>query len=206
MLIDGTVQPKPFPHVVCDGLFEQEWLEDVAAEFPPVDDRCWSRFDNDRERKSACAMVSAMGPRTRELLQVLCSPEWCEALGDLFGVPEMTADLYGGGMHMIMTGGMLDVHVDFNRHHNLNRRVNQLLYLNDGYEDAYGGQLMLGKHREVSIAPVMNRLCAFATSETSWHGHPHPWRGRQPRKSIAVYYYSPEPAEDARDHSTIFAA
>lgn len=40
--------------------------------------------------------------------------------------------------------------------------------------------------------PIANRAVIFATSETSFHGHPEPMRLPKGtyRKSIALYYYS----------------
>ena len=58
---------------------------------------------------------------------------------------------------------------------------------------ALPGLLVLGEDESVRIAPEMGRTVIFATSATSWHGHPIPTTHRW-RKSIAAYFFSPEPA------------
>ena len=49
----------------------------------------------------------------------------------------------GAGLHCIEQGGYLNVHVDFNKQGDLNRRINSLLYLNEDWDDSYGGHLEL---------------------------------------------------------------
>ena len=195
---------NPFPHVVADGLFDDALLGQVVEEFPDPASSAWGSFDNARERKMACEDERFFGDATDHLVEMLFSPDYCASLGVLFGMPDLTPSLYGGGYHLIPSGGYLAMHVDFNRRGDLHRRLNHLVFLNRDYLSEYGGQLLLGESLEVSIEPRFNRTAIFATSEESWHGHPVPWAGYAPRRSFAVYYYSPEPASDALEHSTIF--
>jgi Rps23 Pro-64 3,4-dihydroxylase Tpa1-like proline 4-hydroxylase len=109
-------------------------------------------------------------------------------------------------LHTILRGGWLDMHVDFNAHPRLGRRraLNLLLYLN---EDAagLGGELTLsyrGSRSELSIDPSWNRLVIFGCDDAHFHGHPVPWRGTEPRRSLAVYYYAEPFVGEA--HSTIW--
>ena len=37
---------EPFPHVVIDGLFEEEYLLKVLEEFPGIEDVSWWKYDN----------------------------------------------------------------------------------------------------------------------------------------------------------------
>jgi Rps23 Pro-64 3,4-dihydroxylase Tpa1-like proline 4-hydroxylase len=101
-----------------------------------------------------------------------------------------------GGYHLVGNGGRLAPHADFSHHYlGMERRVNLLLYLNDGWKDEYGGHLELYDEKirlVVKIAPIFNRCVIFNTSKTSFHGHPHPmtlpdgvWR-----RSLAMYYYT----------------
>ena len=198
------VSPWPFPHVVMDGAFEDDLLDQVVGEFPDPASSAWGVFDNPRERKQACEDERFFGLATGHLLETLRSEEYCNNLGYLFGIPDLTASIFGGGYHQIPTDGLLAMHVDFNRGHGLHRRLNHLTFLNRDYLPEYGGQLLLGEDGQVVIEPVFNRTAIFATSEQSWHGHPTPWAGPSPRKSFAVYYFSPEPASDAPEHSTVF--
>ena len=129
----------------------------------------------------------------------------------------------GGGIHQILPGGKLDIHIDFNKHQKLklDRRLNALLYLNKDWKEEYGGNFELwsgenknGKHIlhkcHNKILPLFNRFVVFSTSEKSYHGHPEALNcpKDRARQSIATYYYTNgRPAnEDVDAHSTTFIA
>ena len=129
-------------------------------------------------------------------------------LQELTGVECLLPDpaLVGGGLHSVMPGGSLEVHTDFNTHPQtqLLRRVNVLLYLNQNWESAFGGNLELwdASMSECvrSIEPIFNRMVVFHSIDISYHGHPQPLTCPEDRirKSIAVYYYTPGEPEDHR--------
>lgn len=196
----------PFPHVIIDGLFPVDVLRRVVAEFPAVDDPRWRRYAGVREFKSEGSRRDMWGPATCGVLDVLCSEPFRCSLADMFGMPPLEADTIGGGFHSIELGGFLGMHTDFNRHPvtGAHRRLNGLLYLNDGWVPGDGGALLLGVDRLV-VEPTFGRFVAFATSDTSWHGHPDPWTNPTPRRSLAVYYYSATaPVEVTASHSTLW--
>ena len=61
---------------------------------------------------------------------------------------------------------------------------------------------------EGKILPLFNRTVIFSTTDTSFHGHPHPLTSPAgtSRKSVSLYYYTagrPE-AERSAPHDTIF--
>lgn len=124
-------------------------------------------------------------------------------------IPDWT--LFGGGLHHVVNGGSLGMHVDFNTREfgdaMLYRRINCLLYLNVDWKPEYGGQLFLGRDRGVEIEPMFNRLVVFESSEESYHGHPVPLDGPEgyALRSIAWYWYTLErPAWFQEKHSTIY--
>lgn len=201
-------QPDPFPHTVVDGWFADSDLRVVVDEWPALTDPRWRVYGDSYEAGKMEGSNPAMwGPTASELLRHLCSGEVCRVLGELTGIDGLVADTIGGGLHCSPTGARLAMHVDFNRHPNrrdLYRRLNLLVFLVDGYDPAWGGQLLLGQgDGQVVVEPRFNRTAVFATSEASVHGHPTPWAGPVPRRSIAVYYFAPEPPErDAEPHST----
>ena len=111
-------------------------------------------------------------------------------------------------------GGFLKVHADFNRHDRLqlDRRLNGILYLNQDWEQEWGGDLQLWStdmsRCEKSVLPVFNRFLVFATLDDANHGHPDPLRcpPNRARRSMALYYYTNgRPAGEANpDHTTVF--
>ena len=98
-------------------------------------------------------------------------------------------------------------HTDFHFHKTLSltRRVNVFIYLNEGWEREFGGDLELWSAQPQScrtlrpkpqrleklVAPLFNRMFIFATGDRSFHGHPRPLNTTQrTRRSIAMYYYT----------------
>jgi hypothetical protein len=125
---------KPFPHVVLDDFFDPALLDKVLAEFPKPGEIKWQKFDNEKEIKLANAAEAAFGPVTRLFLYHLNSLTFLDFVSAVTGIPTLISDPHfeGGGLHQIVPGGKLGVHVDFNKHsrYHLDRRVNVLVYLN----------------------------------------------------------------------------
>jgi hypothetical protein len=209
---------KPFPHVVFDNFFDPRLLELILAEFPKPGEIPWQRFDNAQEIKLASAAESSFGAATRLLLYHLNSATFLEFLSAVTGIKDLIPDpgFAGGGLHQIVPGGKLGIHVDFNKHQKfgLDRRLNLLLYLNKDWREEYGGHLELWDRNmskcEAKVLPVFNRVMVFGTTDFTYHGHPDPLRcpEHMTRKSLALYYFSNgRPAEEVSgEHSTLFQA
>jgi len=84
------------------------------------------------------------------------------------------------------------------------RRVNLILYLNEGWQEDWGGAIELwdrGMTRcVVKVSPLLNHAVIFSTNEDSYHGFPDPLTCPEgvTRKSVALYYYTEELAANAR--------
>lgn len=209
---------EPFPHIAIDGLFDEDVLTEVLAEFPGLNDIEWQRFENRTEKKLGYTYKQPLAPRLRNFLFEMNSPVLLEFLEQLTGIEGLIPDPYlgGAGPHQILPGGFLKIHADFNWHPimRLDRRLNMLVYLNRDWEEEYGGHLELWD-REMTrcverILPVFNRTVVFSTTDWSFHGHPRPLScpPDRSRKSVSLYYYSngrPE-AERSAPHDTIFKA
>ncbi|MFM1872504.1 MAG: hypothetical protein RL398_1926 [Planctomycetota bacterium] len=207
---------QPFPHIYIDDFFAPEAVEAALAEFPDKDKIRWQQFNAPQEVKLASRDERTMGSAARRLIWEMHSQPFIEFLEELTGIQGLVADphLSGGGLHQILRGGKLGVHIDFNKQPKLrlDRRLNLLLYLNKDWKEEYGGHLELWNKDmtrcEKRILPIFNRVALFSTSEGSYHGHPDPLQCPEgwSRKSIALYYYTngrPE-EEQAGEHSTVF--
>jgi len=215
-LRDKYSTASPFPHAVIDGLFDDQLLCAIAGEFPGPHDVEWITYKNSKEVKLASGRDEHFRPLTRMMLYHLNAAPFLEFLSAITGIENLISDpfLEGGGMHQIEPGGKLSIHADFNKHpHNhLDRRLNVLLYLNKDWRDEYGGQLELWDQTmrscEKKIAPKLNRMVIFSTTDVSYHGHPDPLNCPigMTRKSLALYYYTNgRPHEEASSvHSTLF--
>jgi hypothetical protein len=193
---------KPFPHLVVDGLWRDDELHGIAGEFPPLSDPRWQQYANERERGKKAGGAHMQGPLTRFWFDTARGPHVAAALEHLTGIHPLIADELGGGMHLTGEGGRLGMHTDFQRHPDLpdlQRRINMLVFLSPDWRREWGGVLYLGADREVEIVPAWNRTVIFATSNTSWHGHPDPIVGNHARKSLALYFYSHAEGADLSD-------
>lgn len=207
---------KPFSYAVVDGLFPPEVLEAVLAEFPEPEQAPWQSFDQATEIKLALADTTKMGPATRNFLAECNAQVFVDFLEQVTGITGLIPDPHyaGGGLHQIRRGGYLKVHADFNRHSRLqlDRRLNVLIYLNQDWDESYGGSLELWNKdmskAEQTILPIFNRLVVFATTSTAYHGHPEPLTcpPERARRSLALYYYTNGRPDDEVHvaHSTLF--
>jgi Rps23 Pro-64 3,4-dihydroxylase Tpa1-like proline 4-hydroxylase len=217
-------QNRPIPHIYIDNFFPENILRDVIAEFPSSsgDQRQqeeaeagtslaaspWLKSEINCQFRKLEVVSQHFGPATNSLISNLHSSAFVRFLEQLTGIPSLIPDPhhYGGGPHQTLPGGHLSLHLDYNFNENLQlwRRVNVFVYLNDDWDDDWGGHLELWDAnmtaRVTSLAPLFNRLVVFTASEVSWHGHPEPlrcplWRRRN---SIALYYYT---AQDGESHA-----
>ena len=175
-------------------------LDNIAAEFPDPEDPRWHVFRGDHEPLKRQGMADCWGPATTALILDLISPSMCQSVARMFGYDVLIGDVYGGGMHLSGPGAHLDVHRDFNRHPvtGWRRRANLLLYLNEGWQEDWGGVLELD--HSAKVLPEMGTMVVFECSEDSWHGHPVPITEGHWRKSIATYFYDPSDTVSDRDN------
>ncbi len=190
---------SPFPHVVIDDLLDADLLRSIAGNYPALDGKQF--FDRDQERfKFQFNPEEVEFGTTRNVLAELNGQAFLGFLEEMTGIKGLIADPYfiGGGLHLTRRGGHLGVHADFNIHGlmNVERRLNLLVYLNDGWQGEYGGELELWdkpmRSCVKSIAPVLGRAVVFNTSLDSFHGQPQPLTCPEDRdrRSIATYYYT----------------
>lgn len=197
-LNDTYVNNDPFPHIVIDDFLPLDVLRRVNEEFPQARP---GRFNDQTSKlKTGYQMEMIESPFITNLLNALNSAQFLVFLENATGIKGLIPDPYflGGGLHETRTGGHLSIHVDFNLHRplRLRRRLNLILFLNEGWDDAYGGHLELWdtgmSHKVRSVAPMMARAVIFNTDPGSYHGHPDPLTTPESvtRRSIALYYYT----------------
>jgi hypothetical protein len=189
---------KPFELLVVDGFCRPEGAEAVLDSFPDPTSLNRSRdymFAKAKFEKNKFADLSdAMGALHGDLLSERFQRWLTKVTGrSMFVDPEF----HGGGLHSGGQGSFLDMHADFNvhpLHPDWVREVNILLYLNPGWEPAWGGQLKLrdartGATRE--IEPRFNRCVVMLTKDHTLHGYdPISFPAGRYRRSVAAYGYS----------------
>ncbi|MET0376188.1 MAG: 2OG-Fe(II) oxygenase [Rhizorhabdus sp.] len=206
------VAAKPFPHVVIDDFIDPALLRTLLSGFPDSKDRPF--FDRHQERfKYQIAPDDIPDPAMRGLLFELNSPAFLAFLEALTGIGGLISDPYfaGGGLHETRSGGHLSIHADFNMHERMKveRRLNLLIYLNDDWQPAWGGDLEMWDRSmsacRVKVTPALGRAVIFNTDADSYHGHPDPLAcpPDRSRRSIATYYYT-VPRSDGPARTTRF--
>ena len=198
----GFAAASPFPHVVLDDVLDPGVAAELEAEFDGSREG-WVFWHHVNERKQGLTDPARLGPVARRVVGALQSEAVVRALETLTGVPGLRPDpwLDGGGLHEMLPGGHLNVHVDFQAHpyeRTWSRQVNLLLYLNRDWDPAWGGALELWD-RDMQrcvrrVEPRFNRCVVFRTTATSFHGVPGPVEcpTGTSRKSLALYYFCDE--------------
>jgi hypothetical protein len=194
------VAREPSPLVIADGAFDDDLLQRVLDEWPALDDPRWVRYAANQEyRKLEGSDVALWSPAAAAVVEAIGAPDTIAWVAQQLQLPDPQLEslTVGGGYHTTISGGYLAPHADFNGHPDDGRwrRANVLLFLVRDYDPEWGGCLRLGvpgSATERVVEPRFNRLVAFETSSTSWHGHPDPWLGPGPRRSLAAYYFSPQ--------------
>lgn len=208
------VNADPFPHIAIDNFLPTELLRRVVSEFPS---RQEGRFADAQSRLKTGYQLEKITSRfITHLMYALNSAQMLTFVEKLTGIDGLLPDPYfaGAGLHETARGGHLSIHADFNVNERLRllRRVNLIIFLNEDWNEEYGGNLELWdrqmKERKASVPPTIGNAVLFNTDSDAFHGHPEPLDCPDGvfRRSIALYYYVAPMTGVAsvKSHTTIF--
>ena len=211
-------EAQPFRHVVVENFLVPSFAERLLKEFPAFEQGNNMGDDGRAGGKSTVERLSGLGSSYRELDAAIQSNEFLRLVSSVTGIDDLLYDPFylGGGTHENRAGQLLQAHIDFNYHpsERWHRRLNLIVYLNRGWDEAWGGNLELWRDPyqdfapATRIVPVFNRCVIFETTEHSWHGFDPivlPPESAQPsRRSVALYFYTKDrPAQETSGkHST----
>jgi Rps23 Pro-64 3,4-dihydroxylase Tpa1-like proline 4-hydroxylase len=190
---------EPFPHTVIDDFLPAHVAEALLHDFATAEEG-WKHYNHFNERKRALTDLRRMPSHTQEVMQALQSQQAIDFVGSLSGIDGLISDpdLEGAGMHLVKTGGFLNIHTDFLTHTKKPtwaRRINLLIYLNKDWQPEWNGNLEFWNaemsKRVEAVPPAFNRCVIFSTVENSFHGHPQKLAcpADQSRKCLLLYYY-----------------
>lgn len=197
-------QAAPFPHSILEGLLRPETLKQLQEEFPGLEEGHWTHYRHVNEFKAVLSRRSEIPESILGVIDELNGRRFRALLERLTGVSGLVPDPEfeaGGGLSLCGPGGFLNVHTDFTVHPlrpRLRRRVNLILYLNDGWDPAWGGATELWDRNVrgpvVRVAPCAGTSLVFNTDPPSFHGHPDPIRCPEgvARHTLALYYFTEE--------------
>ena len=197
---------EPFQHIIIDNFFPSKFAKTASEAFGLIPKTEWD-YSNDDGIEVKCRTTWTSEFDIPDLLlpsiRLLNSSPVLKALSTRLSIPKLMPDPYftGGGLNMTEKGGHLDIHIDGNYHDasGLNRRVNVLVYLTEGWSSDWGGEFGIysdnGDVLVKSVPPLFNRCVIFDTHDQSYHGLPNPinFPSDNPRKSIILYYYTKAP-------------
>ena len=213
---------EPFPHVVIDRFFADDFAGRLMRDFPPFEKGCAVNESGEIGKKATFENVRELGETFQEADELVRSREFLSLMSEISGIPDLLYDAayIGGGTHENRAGQDLDAHVDFNYHptRGWHRRLNLIVYLNPEWEKEWGGSIEFhlnpwlppDQNPVKRALPLANRAVLFETSERSWHGFEEvsPPSGREDlsRRSFAIYLYTAErpPEETAPPHATVY--
>lgn len=192
---ENYASAKPFAHIVLDGML-RPGPKSLLESFPNPDWSHWQSLgDTYQLNKRSCNDIAHIPHSFAQIIAEMSSPTYLRALEKITGIGKLLPDPYlaGGGLHMSGPGGVLAPHTDFHVYGTLElyRRVNVILYLNEDWQESFGGclELGLGEDKQV-IVPSFGRCVIFTTDDKSVHGFPKAIIDGKWRKSIALYYYT----------------
>ena len=206
-LQEQFLNAKPYDHVVIDNFFDEETALAISHEFPDYNSDVWHIYNNPLEKKRACNSWNFFPRNAYSTFCYLNSQQFISKLKKITGIKKLYPDvgLHGGGMHLHGQGDKLNMHLDYSIHPKLKlqRKLNLIIYLGEGWDPSWGGQLHLqSKTNTTKIDTLFNRAIIFDTTQNSYHGLPDPIQCPEDkyRKSIAVYYLT-DPPKNCATHS-----
>jgi Rps23 Pro-64 3,4-dihydroxylase Tpa1-like proline 4-hydroxylase len=216
------VSAEPFRHVVIEKFLEPQFCRELMNQFPSFDAKHALNEMGDVGRKAVVTDLKRIGPAYAQFDAAIRSRGFLDTMSRITGIPDLLYDpeYVGGGTHENLNGQDLDTHVDFNYHpkRHWHRRLNLIVFLNEEWDETWGGCLELVRDPWTGdaaqpkriVVPSANRAVIFETNERSWHGFrrielPDSKRGFS-RRSLAIYLYTRKrPAEEvAASHATIY--
>lgn len=200
-LRDSYQTAASYPHIVIDEFLPIEIIDSLKDSFPNEGVKSEVIFNSGYAGLAKRQInPEACNKEAKSIFYFLNSAPVLRFLEGLSGIEGLIPDPYfnGGGYHETGAGGKLGIHADFriNPKLHLNRRLNLIIYLNENWEESYGGHLEIWDRNAAQcverVLPIKNRCVVFNTDATSYHGHPDPLTppdGRT-RRSVALYYYT----------------
>jgi hypothetical protein len=211
---------KPFRHVLIAPFFDPALCEKLIEQFPIPDPSKMVNEFGGKSRKYACPNVRGIGTSYRLLDDYVSGTHFQKIMGAITGIPKLLYDpeYHGAGTHENFTGQGMDAHIDFNLHRTTgyHRRLNAIIYLNEEWQESWGGCLEL--HTDPwnfeddptkKFLPLKNHCLLFETNEYSWHGFEPidlPVGKDISRRSFTIYMYTKDrpPNQLAEKHNTIY--
>lgn len=191
---------QPFPHLVLDDVLDGDALKKALHSFPSAEELESLRYDEGAPRRLAENPVTRLPVALQNIFADMQQSKFVRFLEALTGHEGLIPDPHfkAAGVHALAPGETLGVHVASNIHPQLKlqRQVSVYLFLNEGWEESFGGNLQLWSGDEVPacearrIIPAFNRMVIMSCTPRSFHGFPTATQGHVQRYLVVHYYTS----------------
>lgn len=155
-------------------------------------------YANEIERKKTTRDYHDWPPSMKCLYDSITCRDFIDKLESITGLRGLVCDptIHGGGYHVTECGGYLGAHIDYAVHPVmpiLQRKLNLILYLNETWQPAWGGQTVLWNDdatiRQGEVCPAFNTALLWSPGDTTFHSvNPVDASAHEPRYTLAVYY------------------
>ena len=191
----------PVRHLVFDNFLSDGVFKNVLNEFN-LDIQETVNYIHFSQNKYGLTKIDKMGNETKKMIHFFASQKFLNLLSNITGIQNLKFDLdfHNGGLHGTKRGGYLNIHRDFATHPNhptWKRRLNIIIYLNEIWENDWGGALELWNSDrsecQKRISPTKNKCLLFDITK-AFHGYPDPLKCPENviRKSIALFFFTDE--------------
>jgi hypothetical protein len=207
---------QPYNHLYFENFLAGDVALAMAREFPRHGDRAWTEYKHVNENKAGLHVRDKLPDLIGRVVDELNSPRFVDLLCRVTGIDGLLADdsIEGGGIHQAETGGFLNVHTDFTMHRTRpgwRRRCNLIVYLNEGWGEAWGGNIDFGASEMRSILasyPVLLNTVVLFNTPGAFHGFPDPLTcpTSVARKSMQFYYYTIDESPSSTTRATAYHA
>jgi hypothetical protein len=181
--------------VVHDNLFSPELVRAAREQWPAASWKGWVAYDPQTQCKRASDLQTPIPPACGVLLAALASLQVAQWFGgDL--IPDLS--LHGAGLHEMPTGPGLRLHLDSDTHARLGveRVLSAVLWIHDEWRAAWGGELVLDGG--ATIRPTPGRVVVFDCRNELHHVEPVTCPADVSRRSLAMFFYSPQVGNNQR--------
>ncbi len=204
---------EPYPHIIFDDLFDETLIKEASREADSFTkdyllNQPATEHHDHQTLKHGCNDLEILPPILRLICRYVNGKDFIRFLRKVTGLKSIVGDndFTGGGLHFTEAGGKLGVHHDFNymgewSNPTSYRKCNLIIFLNDEWNDKWGGGLELWDKELTSqrhmIMPKLNRAVLF-NIEDAPHGHPQPLKCplNENRRSLAFYFYDKVPVKN----------
>jgi dTDP-glucose 4,6-dehydratase len=201
-LKENFKKAEPFENIIIPNFLSDDYAEQIFSFFPTdIKSGKWHKYNNPLEVKYANDDIKNLPLCIKKLFYLLSTKELTSKISELSSIPLLEYDpyLHGAGLHIHPKDGMLNMHLDYEKHPHMEkeRRLNIILYMSKDWNPEWHGDTQLW-NEDMSLCVKrsnveFNTAIIFKTNEISWHGLPEPIKCPEGvyRKTIAYYYVSP---------------